>query len=71
VKLFNKATTPVPGTDTPFQTIGVQAGESAEVSINGGLTYSTGIGLAITKGIADLDSTAVAAGDCVGDIFWQ
>jgi hypothetical protein len=71
VKLFNLATAPVPGSSTPQQTIGVQAGESAEVSINGGITYSAGIGLAITKGIADLDATAVAAGDCVVDVFWQ
>ena len=71
VKLFNKATAATPSTDIPQQTIGVQAGESAEVSINGGVTYSVGIGLAITKGITDLDATAVAAGDCVVDIFYQ
>jgi hypothetical protein len=71
VKLFNKATTPVPGTDTPAQTIGVQAGESAEVSIAGGITYTSGIGIAVTKGLPDLDSTPVAVDDCVADIFYQ
>lgn len=71
VKLFNKATTPVPGTDTPFQTIGVQAGAPAELSINGGITYSAGIAIAITKGIADLDSTPVINDDVVVDIFYQ
>lgn len=71
VKLFDKATAPALGSDVPKQTIGVQAGEDAEVSINGGLTYTTGIAIAITKGIADADATAVAAADCVVDVFYQ
>ena len=71
IKLFNKASTPVPGTDTPVETIGVQAGTAVELSINGGITYSVGIGIAITKGIADNDATAVLANDCVVDIFYQ
>jgi hypothetical protein len=71
IKLFDKATAPVLGVDLPKQTIKIQAGEDAEVSINGGITYSNGIGFAITLLVADLDTTAVAAGDCVSDIFWQ
>jgi hypothetical protein len=71
VKLFNKASAPTLGTDTPVQTIGVQAGETAPIDIPGGLTYAAGIGIAITKGILDSDATAVAAGDCVVDIFYQ
>ena len=71
VKLFDKATPPVPGTDTPKQTIGVDAGLSEPVSIPGGVTYTNGIGIAIVKNIADLDSTPAAANDCVVDIFYQ
>jgi hypothetical protein len=70
VKLYDKATAPVPGTDTPKQTIGVDAGEG-EVTNSAGFTYVNGIGIAITKGILDSDSTAVAAGDCSVDIFYQ
>jgi hypothetical protein len=70
VKLFNKATTPVPGTDTPQQTIGVDAGES-DVITSSGYTYTAGIGIAIVKNIGDSDNTAVAANDCVVDIFYQ
>lgn len=70
VKLFNKATTPVPGTDVPQQTIGVQAGLPDGLEVPGGLTYSNGIGIAITKELADLDSTPVAADDCTVDIFY-
>jgi hypothetical protein len=71
VKVFNKATTPVPGTDFPEQTLGVQAGEDDGESINGGVIYSEGISIAITKGIEDSDNTPVVAGDCVIDIFYQ
>ena len=71
VKLFNKASAPVPGTDEPQQTIGVDAGLSDVSSPGPGVTYSAGIGIAIVKGIADSDSTAVAANDCVVDIFYQ
>lgn len=68
VKLFNKATAPVPGTDTPVETIGVQAGMSYTQQISSGDNYATGIGIAITKGIADNDATAVALNDCVVDL---
>jgi hypothetical protein len=70
VKLFNKATTPVPGTDTPQQTIGVDAGES-DLITSAGYTYAAGIGIAIVKNIGDADNTSVAANDCVVDIFYQ
>jgi hypothetical protein len=71
VKLFDKAGVPVPGTDTPKQTIGVDAGVGEVCPPNPGLSYATGIGIAITKNILDNDMTAVAAGDCVVDIFYQ
>jgi hypothetical protein len=72
VKLFNKATAPVPGTDTPQDTFGVQAGTSVPIPVpSGGLTYSTGIAIAITKNMADSDATAVAANDCAVSVFYQ
>lgn len=71
VKLFNKATAPTLGTDTPQQTIGIDAG-LGEVSPPGpGISYGTGIAIAITKGMPDDDSTPVAADDCTVDIFYQ
>ena len=71
VKLFNKATAPIPGTDTPVFTIGVQAGVLATRSIENGVAFGTGIGIAIVKGIADADATAVAASDCVVDLQYK
>ena len=70
VKLYDQAGAPDPGVDVPKQTIGVDAG-LGEVSNSAGFTYSSGIAIAITKGIDDDDSTAVAAGDCVVDLFYQ
>ena len=71
VKLFNLATAPTPGASEPQQTIAVQAGQTAEAPAGSGLTYSTGIAIAITGNLADLDATAVSAGSCVVDIFYQ
>lgn len=71
VKLFNKATAPVAGTDAPARTIGVQAGERAVWHDPKGLAgFSAGLAIAITKDIADFDSTPVAAYDCVVDLFY-
>lgn len=72
VKLFDKGSgTPSVGSDTPKQTIGVDAGESDVVSTGSGWTYVNGIGIAIVKGIADNDNTPVAALDCVCDVFYR
>lgn len=70
IKLFNQATTPIPGTDAPFMTIGVQAGVSREVWIDRGFDCSLGLGICIVKGIGDFDLTPISAGDCVVDIFY-
>lgn len=70
-KLFNKATTPTLGTDTPQQTIGVDAGLGEVNPAGPGTTFTTGIAIAITKLMPDGDSTPVAAGDCSVDIFYQ
>jgi hypothetical protein len=46
----------------------VQAGQRADVTIDGGHYFSTGIGMTIVKGIGDGDTTAVALSDCVVDV---
>lgn len=62
VKLYNKATAPTVGTDTPLMTIPVAA-TSGSVAINfpAGIAFGTGLGIGITGAIADNDTTAVAA----------
>ena len=68
VKLYNKATAPTVGTDTPAMIITVPAaaaGVPGSVEITPGFNgyrFALGLGLAITGGAADSDTTAVTAG---------
>jgi len=70
VKFYNTAGTPTPGTGVVY-VIGVQSGTHANFSDGDGLAFATGIGISITKGIADADATAVLAGDCVVNINYK
>lgn len=70
VKLFNKATAPVPGTDTPVQNLAIPIGGIVVLPITAGLRFSLGIGLAITGAAALLDATAVAAGDVIVNMHY-
>lgn len=65
LKVYNKATAPVAGTDTPVLTLPIPAGGLA-LDVPGGLDLSAGLGYALTAGVADADSTAVAAGAVIG-----
>lgn len=62
VKLYNKASAPALATDVPVLVIPVPAGTSVVFSLCAlGHRFGTGIALAITGGVADTDTTAVAA----------
>ena len=68
VKLYNKATAPTVGTDVPEMIIPIPAataGVPGVVSVPTGFNafrFALGLGIAITGGAADSDTTAVAAG---------
>ena len=69
IKLYNKATAPVVGTDVPAMIIPVPAASAggvpgvAQLSPNlAGYRFALGLGLAITGAAADTDTTAIAAG---------
>jgi hypothetical protein len=68
VKLYNKATAPTVGTDVPEMIIPVPAavggvpGVAAPPIGFNGFRFALGLGIAITGGAADNDTTAVAAG---------
>jgi len=67
VAFFNKATAPSPGADTPVFTLAIPP--TTALLMGGddfGMPFTTGIAYAITAANADLDATAVAAGDVVG-----
>jgi len=68
VKLYNKATAPVLASDVPAMIIpvpaavgGVPGVATLPIGFNG-FRFSLGLGIAITGGVADNDTTAVAAG---------
>jgi hypothetical protein len=69
LKIYNKATAPTVGTDTPVKTLIIPAASTAAngagsniiFGSGGGLTLGTGFALAVTGVITDADTTAVAA----------
>jgi hypothetical protein len=77
VKLYNKASAPTVGTDTPVKVICVPA--AASVSLPTvvvhqqplGIAFGTGIAYAVTGGSADNDTTAVGAGDVLVEIDYK
>lgn len=66
LKLYDKATAPVVGTDIPVLTMALEPLKNFAYPIPDGLEFSAGIGYALTTGAADADTVAVGAGDIVG-----
>lgn len=64
LKLYNKASAPTVGTDTPVATYRLEASGPFEVRFDP-LYFSTGIAYAITGAAADADTTALVAADVV------
>lgn len=69
LKLYDKATAPTVGSDAPVHTFlipGNTAGSGIVIPLPPqGAAFSNGIGFAITTGVADADTGAVAASDIV------
>lgn len=67
LKLYNKATAPTVGTDTPFRTIALAPSNTRSVvHFPNGLYLNAGISFALTGAAADADATVLVAGDVVG-----
>lgn len=71
LKLYNKATAPTVGTDVPVMTLAIPAGGVVNLSFFGGLAFSAGIAFALTTGVADADTAAVAASEHVVNIGYK
>jgi hypothetical protein len=65
LKLYNKATSPTVGTDTPVKTIYLPASAAFAFDFGTGIAFATGISIALTGAGADADTTALASGDIV------
>lgn len=66
LKLYNKASAPTVGTDTPVATLPIPAsatGAGFSIDLGPGFDFSTGIAYAVTTGAADSDTGAVAANE--------
>ncbi len=71
LKLYNKATAPVPGTDTPVETYVLPPGINSRFEFTlAGNPFAAGIGYAITAALGDADTTAIAANDIVLDLHF-
>lgn len=64
LKIYDKATAPVAGTDTPKMTVYLPTAQAFSIPI--GLVLNIGLGFALTTGGADADTGAVTAGDILG-----
>lgn len=70
LRLYNKATAPVVGTDVPLMVVPIPPNSMTDIASTIPTTFAAGLSYAITGGVADLDTTAVAANDVVGHILW-
>lgn len=59
------------GSTTPVLTLPVPAGAAANVSIEGGAAFATAITAACTTGLADADTGAPAANECIANIYYK
>lgn len=65
LKLYNKASAPTVGTDTPIRTMRLPPTSQYSFSFNPPLYFGTGIGFGCTTAAADADTGALTAGDLV------
>lgn len=64
LKLYDKATAPTVGTDTPIMTIPLPAnGVGVNITLPAGLIFTLGLGRAVVTGATDADNTATAANE--------
>lgn len=70
LKLYNKASAPTVGTDTPAFTLLLPINGMVNIAPPAGLAFSAGIAYAITALSTDADTTAVAANQVTGLIGW-
>lgn len=68
LKFYDKATNPNPASDTPIRIVEIQAGLPINDLVEFGLPFTTGIAMAIVKGISDTNNTSVLASDCSVEI---
>jgi hypothetical protein len=71
VKIYDKASAPTVGTDTPAMTLQVPANGQAIVPAGLAKPFLNGVAFAITGAVADSDTTAVGANSVTGYLLWS
>lgn len=71
LKLYNKATAPTVGSDTPFMTIALLGTGGIGFDLTHGIPFGTGIALALTTGAADADTGAVALSEITLNLLYK
>ena len=74
LKVYNKASAPTVGTDTPVLTLtipGNTSGAAGVLDFSMGIEFATGLAFAITGLVADADTTAVAANEVIVNFFYK
>lgn len=72
LKLYNKATAPTVGTDVPLLTLSLPLGGVPVVaSFGDGIPFSAGLSFALTTGLADADTAAVAASEIIVQLLYR
>lgn len=71
LKLYDSATAPTCGSGTPVSRIMLPANTTISPEIATGISFANGIGLCLTGGIADADTTAVAASTYLVNIVYK
>ncbi len=77
LKLYNKATSPTVGTDTPVMTLPIPpaANSSGAAGMHlawpDGLAFATGLAFAVTGAAGDADTTAISANEVYGVVAYK
>lgn len=72
LKLYDKASAPTVGTDTPVAVYALAVGAGGvAISIPTGMNFANGLGYAITGGLADSDTTAVGSAQVTVNLVYQ
>jgi hypothetical protein len=70
LKLYNKITAPVVGTDVPLVTIVIPPSALYSQTFDVPISLSVGLAYAMTGGVADTDTTAITANDIQGVLLY-
>lgn len=71
LKLYNKATAPTVGTDTPYMTIPLIVGSNPIFFEDEGILFDLGLGVGATTAIADNSTAAPGANEVVVNLICE